>query len=67
MPYFKAKIEVLIEVENEAEACDAIAEAIRPMLKEFYDGEYETAWVDWRYTPNGHPEPDSGADFEYAQ
>jgi hypothetical protein len=58
---------VLVEVENDAEACDAISEALRPMLREFYEGDYETAWIDWRYADNAsHPVPHSGEGFEYA-
>lgn len=69
MPYYKATIEVLVEVNSEAEACDAIAEAIRPILKMFSPPEAApSAWVDWRYA-NGHaiPEPHNGEGFEYAE
>lgn len=63
--YFKATIDVLIEADNEAEASDAISEALRPMLKEF---EPSSSWIDWRYADStlAHPLPDSGEGFEYA-
>jgi len=65
--YYRATIEVLVDVEDEASACDAISEAIRPMLREFYEGENETNWIDWRYANHGDPAPHSGKGFEYAE
>ena len=66
--YFKATVEILLEVDEWAEGCDAINEALRPLLKSFAEvgEEDKTAFVDWRYAPNGEPEPDTGAGFEYA-
>ena len=64
MAYFKATIEVLVDVASEAEACDAISEAIRPMLQEFGA---DSAWVDWRYCDAAsYPTPSNGAGFEYS-
>lgn len=64
MAYFKATIEVLVDVEHEADACDCMAEAMRPLLQEFTP---TSSVIDWRYA-EGHsvPEPDSGHGFEYA-
>lgn len=67
LPYFKATIEVLLKVDSDAEACDAIAEPIREMLNAFQKDGDESAWIDWKYAPNGHPEPHDGAGFEYAE
>ena len=70
MPYFKATIQVLVECADQSEACDAIGEAIRPMLQEF--SKEPSAWVDWRYC-HPHPIPEeislkhAAQDFEYAQ
>jgi hypothetical protein len=67
MPYYKAVIEVLVNVEDEAEACDAISEALRPILRTF---EPASCWIDWRYhnsnsVPHGpFQHPPRG--FEYA-
>lgn len=65
-PRFKATIDVLIEADSEPEACDAISEALRPMLRVFC--ETPTAWIDWQYAavPDSHPTPHDGAGFEYA-
>ncbi|RWI46833.1 MAG: hypothetical protein EOQ93_29335 [Mesorhizobium sp.] len=60
-----ATIEIILEADSQAEACDAIAETMRPLLKEF-GGE---CFIDW-----GHVEPSSpreatqedAARFEYA-
>jgi hypothetical protein len=56
---FKATIQLLIETDDEAHACDAIAEALRPMLQEF-GGD---ALVDWKYVSD--PAEHDGAGFEY--
>ena len=64
MPYFKATIEVLIEATSEAEACDAVAESLRGILREF---EPSSSFIDWRYvSPESEPTPHSGVGFEYA-
>ena len=54
-----------MQVDTDAEACDAIAEAIRPMLQEFKP-EFPSAWIDWRYARFGYPAEHSGEGFEYA-
>ncbi len=62
---FKATIEVLYEAGNEAEACDAIAEPMRGLLREF--GGDAAPFIDWRYAgPEGNPTPNDGEGFEYA-
>lgn len=64
MAYYKATIEVLLDVDDVNEACDAMAECIRPLLKEF--GAENSHWIDWRYHPSHSvPVPDSGEGFEY--
>lgn len=67
MAYYRAVIEVLIDVQDEGEACDAIAEAVRPMLKQYADDPSATCWIDWHYAPT-HPLPTQhdGTGFEYA-
>lgn len=66
--YYKATIELLIEADDEAEACDAISEGLRGMLKEFSAEPDQTAFVDWKYINTaGMPEPHDGSGFEYAQ
>lgn len=64
MGYFKASIEMLIEAENEASACDAVSEGLRPTLREFTAGG-ESDLIDWRYAPGGDPAPSDGEGFEY--
>ena len=63
MPFYKSTIEILVDVENEAEACDCIAESLRSLLANFNDG---SSVIDWRYADSDVlPEPDNGAGFEY--
>jgi hypothetical protein len=65
MQYYKATIEVLIEADSEADACDAINEGLRPLLREFCED--ETPWIDWRYfTEETGPKEHDGEGFEYA-
>lgn len=65
MAYYKAQIEVLVDAENEAEACDAISEGLRPMLREF--SPTPTNWIDWRYSDSAsYPVSHDGTGFEYA-
>lgn len=65
MPYFKATIELLVEADCEAEACDCISETLRGLLDEFSP---PSPLIDWRYAgPAGEPQPDDGAGFEYAR
>jgi hypothetical protein len=62
--YFKATIEVLVAADTASEACDALAEGFRPMLREFAP---ESSWIDWRYSDNaGFPCEYDGDGFEYA-
>ncbi|MEM9524064.1 MAG: hypothetical protein AAF982_08740 [Pseudomonadota bacterium] len=64
MAYYKATVEILVDVKDEGEACDCIAETLRPHLKEF---ESTSSMIDWRYSDqNSFPAPDDGANFEYA-
>jgi hypothetical protein len=64
MPLFKASIEVLLDAEDEGQACDALAEAIRPILREYSTP--ESCWIDWRYSPDDSlPVEDDGEGFEY--
>lgn len=64
MPFFKATIELLVDVTCESEACDCIAETLRNQLREFAAG---SPLVDWRYAGvAGEPNPHDGSGFEYA-
>lgn len=68
MAYLKATIEILINVDCEAEACDALSETLRPHLREFAGA--DSCVVDWRYASGGTAsdwQPDSGEGFEYAE
>lgn len=50
MTYYKANIDVLIEAETEYDACDALSEALRPILQRYVDTpHYHSAIVDWGY------------------
>lgn len=60
--YYKATIEILVEVEGYGEACDCLSEALRPILKNF---EPNSSVIDWRYVVG--PEVDSGEGFEYSE
>jgi len=48
-----ASIDILLDTNAPGEAEDAIAEALRPLLKR-YGGE-NTCWIDWRYVINPQP------------
>jgi hypothetical protein len=58
-----AKIELLLDVEDEAQACDAIAETLREQLREYSTP--ESCFIDWRYAEEGLPTPHSGEGFEF--
>lgn len=60
----RATIEILFDADDATEACDAIAETMRPLLREFSGA--NAPFIDWRYTPAGEPEPHDGAGFEYS-
>lgn len=63
---FKATIEILLDVETEAEACDALSEGLRPLLRNFAKRPEQTAFIDWRYSDSAClPLEDDGAAFEY--
>ena len=65
MAYYIARIEVLVDVDNESEACDCMNEMLRPQLKTF---DPESPVIDWRYTDSfTYPRPHSGEGFEYAE
>ncbi len=64
MRYYLATIQLLIEVDSQAEAEDAVAEGMRPLLQEF---EPESCWIDWQYFLGWHPIPHDGTGFEYAK
>jgi hypothetical protein len=65
MAYHKATIEILVDVDSEAEACDAIAETLRDQLREFHPG---SCVIDWRYaSADGEPHEHDGSGFEYAE
>lgn len=65
MSLFKATIELLLDVDREAGACDCIAETLRELLREFSPG---SPLIDWRYAgADGEPAPHNGRGFEYAR
>lgn len=64
MAYYMATIEVLVDVDDDGEACDCIAETLRPLLREFSPG---SPVIDWRYAASTfHPTLHDGSGFEYA-
>lgn len=68
MAYLKATIEILVDVDCEAEACDALAETLRPNLREFAGT--DSCIIDWRYASGGTAcgwQPASGEGFEYME
>lgn len=78
MAKYIATIDVLIDVPDDEPhkdgyACDAIAEALRPLLKTYADNPEDTAWIDWRYHGDSigqtwpMPEEHNGEGFELAE
>ncbi len=64
MAYHVATIEILVDVDDESEASDLIADTLREHLREFAPG---SAIIDWRYQkPNVGWQPHDGDGFEYA-
>ncbi|MCO5066885.1 MAG: hypothetical protein M9924_21185 [Rhizobiaceae bacterium] len=64
MTYYMATIEILVDVDDDSEACDCIAETLRPQLREFSPG---SPVIDWRYSSSAfHPTRHDGSGFEYA-
>lgn len=51
---FKATIEILLEADSEAEACDTVSETMRPLLR----GHGGDAFLDWQYTRKALAGPD---------
>ena len=65
MAYYKATIEILVNVADETHACDCISEALRPLLREFAGP--DSSVIDWRYAgAEGYPDEHNGDGFEYA-
>ena len=63
---FKATIEILLDAEDEAQACDALSEGIRSMLRDFSSP--ESLWIDWRYADGDSlPKEHNGEGFEYQE
>lgn len=60
---YKATVQILVDVKDDTEACDCIAEMMRPLLREFSPG---SDVIDWCYDSAGAPIPDDGRGFEYA-
>ena len=73
MAYYKATVEILIDVPDDTDAegycADAISETMRPLLREFA-GE-ESCWIDWRYLYQDgeyqYASPHNGVGFEYSE
>lgn len=68
MPYRIATIEILVEADSYAEACDMLSEAMRSQLREF---EPKSTIIDWRYALADDGaisgwNPHNGDGFEYA-
>lgn len=47
MTIFKATVELYLNVENEAEACDGVAEMLREHIRAFAGS--QSCLIDWRY------------------
>jgi hypothetical protein len=62
MAMFKATIEIFMDVENEGEACDAIAETLRPLLQEFSGP--NSCFVDWQFLDRKVPVEATAAEVE---
>lgn len=70
MVYYKATVEILLEVpddvDSEGYCADAVAETMRPLLREFAGP--QSCWIDWRYLHDGnryrYAEPHDGSGFE---
>src|SRR4051812_16065583 len=64
MAYFKATIEILLDVDSETDACDAISETLREQLRTFTP---DSCIIDWRYSDHEtYPVMHDGSGFEYA-
>jgi hypothetical protein len=63
--FYKAVIEVLVEADTHGEACDAIAEALRPICRKHASA---SSFIDWQYHEGSNPveDPTNGEDFEWA-
>jgi hypothetical protein len=46
MAYYVANVRLVVDVESEAEAADAVAEMLRPMLRKY---EPNSCFLDWSY------------------
>ena len=57
---YKATINLYLDVPSEGDACDAIAETMRPLLKRYEPDSY---FLDWRYNP-GQSYPDIATESE---
>ena len=61
---YKATIEILVEAREHAEACDAVSEAMRPLLKKYAAKPEHNSFVDWQYVAAGGPTIEDGAEFD---
>lgn len=66
MAIYKATVEIYVEVEDEVEVSDAIAESLRPHLPRYAENPEDTCWVDWRYSPS-HSWPELATEQEIAE
>jgi len=57
---FKATIDIYLEASAEGEACDAVAETLRPLLKRYTP---DSCILDWQYNP-AHAYPDIATEAE---
>ena len=61
---WKATVELYLDVQSEAEACDAVAEMLRPMLRHY---DPSSCLVDWNHARQyGTPSPTPASDDEIA-
>ena len=70
MATYISTIQVLIEADSDAEACDALAEAMRPLVKAYAPNPAETSILDWRYDADASgqilwPVQHDGSGFEF--
>lgn len=65
MPLFKATVELFVDVEDHSQACDAVAEMLRPLIRAWNE---DSCLIDWQYPPNTPrlARPDEIEELEHA-
>jgi len=60
----RATIEVLFDSDDAGDASEAVADTMRPLLRQFSGP--SAPFIDWRYAPDGDPAPLDEPGFGYA-